>query len=177
MKSDNNYVANLDLLETAYICEHATMKRFEERGVRINPFLLDYIVDENLNLFTQGNEKIINARAIMNNIDINELKKELYKLLIAYKEIMPNPIEFIGNDHFMLHRVRNNLSKVNSQRDIEKYVKRLFVDKSYYKLVIDSFNKHIDEALKQMINSKIYNDNWLLKPELSVRFKRLIKKN
>ena len=77
----------------------------------------------------------------------------------------------------MLHRVRNNLSKVNSQRDIEKYVKRLFVDKSYYELVIDSFNKHIDEALKQMINSKQYNDNWLLKPELSVRFKRLIKKN
>lgn len=177
MKSDNNYVANLDLLETAYICEHATMKRFEERGVRINPFLLDYIVDENLNLFTQGNKKIINARAIMSNIDINELKKELYKLLIAYKEIMPNPIEFIGNDHFMLHRVRNNLSKVNSQRDIEKYVKRLFADKSYYELVIDSFNKHIDEALKQMINSKQYNDNWLLKPELSVRFKRLIKKN
>lgn len=172
MKSDNNYVANLDLLETAYICEHATMKRFEERGVRINPFLLDYIVDEKLNLFTQGNEKIINARAIMSNIDINELKKELYKLLLAYKYIYSN--SFFSADTLETVCVpvfEIWLNKANSERDVERIINK------YYDKDAFTINRYIEKALKQMINSKQYNDNWLLKPELSVRFKRLIKKN
>lgn len=148
------------------------MKRFEERGVRINPFLLDYIVDENLNLFTQGNEKIINARAIMSNIDINELKKELYKLLLANKYIYSN--SFFSADTLETVCVpvfEIWLNKANSVSDVERIINK------YYDKDAFTINRYIEKALKQMINSKQYNDNWLLKPELSVRFKRLIKKN
>lgn len=157
MKNNNNSdeLINVDLLSTVYLCEQQSLKKYSETEQfaeeDIKPFIANYINSGYLNFFTRGNNKYMNTRAIMHSIDIEQLKRELFAMLVA-------------NGKYNRGNTRIIKKKTGSYVSITPAIENLFCDadantieylfSELYNKMPEELNEYIDEKLEEMIKEK-----------------------
>ena len=147
---NNNYICDADMLKSAYLAMHETMKKFEEKGTYVEPYLADYLIDGNLKYFTEGNKDYINARKIMSNINIETLKREVLALLYAYGQY---GIHFTRTYNKKTGEFGGSLD--DKIRDLFYYADENNIDILFnrlYRSFPKQLNSLIDEALNRLLN-------------------------
>lgn len=171
---NNNYICDFKMLKKAHDAMKITIDKLRASGIDAEPFLADYLLHGNLNYFTRGNDEYKNARKMMERIDKDILKRELFAMLVANAK----------NDILETKLFARNPSGLSYPLELGIEYLFCFVDSNtveylfnqLYDKMPEELNRYIYVKLKRMIEFQNSYYSWLFKNNHSENSLSIIEK-